>query len=207
MTTQQTQLDEFTVFIKKAAPFMKKMKEDMANYLTKKQMLIKAYAGTAAELAKYEDENLHFYVNQQTDQLVLINQDHQNLIESFKHTVDNLRNPFTDLYHWIKGEIYDMSAFNAALGELKAQAEAVTALKKKIAQGKTDMENIQAGKKTMSTMFKGTGDVHTIANQIERNERDLEAQTKLHFLMLNYLSQRVLPKFKSEKLHLYSRII
>ena len=39
------------------------MKEDMATYLTKKQMLIKAYAGTASELAKYEDENLHYYVN------------------------------------------------------------------------------------------------------------------------------------------------
>jgi len=32
-------------------------------------------------------------------------------------TTDNLRNPFTDLYHWCKGEIYDLTAFTAAVKE------------------------------------------------------------------------------------------
>ena len=35
-TVLDNELQEFQVYIKKAAPFLKKMKDDMANYLTKK---------------------------------------------------------------------------------------------------------------------------------------------------------------------------
>lgn len=55
------QLQEFTVYIKKAAPFLKKMQSDMASYLTKKQSLVKSYGGAAAGFALYEDNNLSFY--------------------------------------------------------------------------------------------------------------------------------------------------
>mmetsp|Transcript_47841 Transcript_47841/g.63258 ORF Transcript_47841/g.63258 Transcript_47841/m.63258 type:complete len:103 (+) Transcript_47841:802-1110(+) len=101
--------------------------------------------------------------------------EHGNLIESLRHTVDNLRNPFTDLYHWVKGEIYDLAAFQAALNELKAAQTAVTTATKKIAQAKSDIENITHGKKTMNTLFKNSGDVHTIQNKLEGYERERES--------------------------------
>ena len=108
-----TQLSEFMVYVKKAQPFLKKMQADIAQYLTKKQMLINSYGGAATTLTQYEETNLTYYVDQQPDKLVVNNQESgQNLIESLKHTVENLRNPFTDLYHWLKGEIYDLSAFS-----------------------------------------------------------------------------------------------
>lgn len=138
------------------------MQSDMASYLTKKQMLVKSYGGAAAGFALYEDNNLAYYADQNPSKMVMNNQDAGNLIESLKHTVDNLRNPFTDLYHWIKGEIYDMSAFTAALNELKKVQDSVESVTKKIAQSKSDVDNIQAGKKTMNTLFKGSGDIHKI---------------------------------------------
>ena len=57
------QLLEFQVFMKKANSFLKKMKNDMAGYLTCKQGLIKAYAGTASGLAAYEDNSLVYYTD------------------------------------------------------------------------------------------------------------------------------------------------
>lgn len=157
-----TQLQEFGVYMKKCAPFLKKTKDEMASYLTSKQHLIKAYSGTAASMAAYEDENLAEYVDRDPSKSVLNNADHGNMIESLKHTVENLRNPFTDLYHWVKGEIYDLSAFTATLTELKATADGVESMKNKIKQTKADVDNIQQGKKTMNTLFKNSGDVHTI---------------------------------------------
>ena len=130
-----------------------------------------------------------------------------NLIESLKHTVENLRNPFTDLYHWLKGEIYDLSAFTFALTEARNVQAGVESVIKKIAAAKSDVENIQAGKKTMSTMFKNTGDVHKIQNDLERYERDLIAQRQLYDVMRIYLGRKILPVFKNEKLKLYSRIL
>ena len=202
-----TQVQEFQVYIKKAAPFLKKMKDDLAQYLTKKQMLIKSYAGSAAGLSTYEEGNLAYYVEGDPSGLVMNNMDQGNLIESLRHTVDNLRNPFTDLYHWIKGEIYDLSAFSAALHELKSVGAGVESVTKKIAQSKSDIENIQAGKKTMNTLFKNTGDVHKIQGQLETYERDLEAQKKLFDLLRIYIGRKVIPSFKNDKLRLYSRIV
>ena len=201
------QLLEFQVFVKKATTFLKKMKNDIAGYLTDKQMLIKGYAGTAASLAAYEDNNLNYYVESDPSKLVVNNMEQGNLIESLRHTVENLRNPFTDLYHWVKGEIYDLAAFQAALNELKNAANAVESVKKKIAQAKADVENITTGKKTMNTLFKNSGDVHTIQNKLEGYEREKEALEKLHALTLIHLGKNVLGKFKSQKLRLYSRII
>ena len=139
------------------------MQADIAQYLTKKQMLINAYNGAATVLTQYEETNLTYYVDQQAEKLVVNNLDQgHNLIESLKHTVENLRNPFTDLYHWLKGEIYDLNAMTVALGECKAVQTAVETMVKKIASAKADIENIQAGKKTMGTLFKNSGDVHKI---------------------------------------------
>ena len=56
-------------------------------------------------------------------------------------------------------------------------------------------------------MFKGSGDVHKIQNDLERYERDLESQRKLYDVMRIYLGRKMLPIFKNEKLRLYSRIL
>lgn len=203
----EAQLLEFQVFLKKAQTFLKKMKNDIAGYLTDKQMLIKSYSGTAATLAAYEDQNLSYYVEGDASKLVVNNMESGNVIENLRHTVENLRNPFTDLYHWVKGEIYDLAAFQAALNELKNAAAQVETLKKKITQGKADVDNITTGKKTMNTLFKNSGDVHTIQNKIEGYEREKEASERLHALTLIHLGKNVMGKFKAQKLRLYGRII
>ena len=56
--------------------------------------------------------------------------------------MENLRNPFTDLYHWLKGEIYDLSAFSVALTEAKSVQAGVESVIKKIAAAKENIENI-----------------------------------------------------------------
>lgn len=200
-------ISEFSVYIKKANPFLKKMQADIAKYLTNKQGLIKSYDGMSAELTKYEETNLAYYVDNNVQNLIMNNTEGNNLTESLKHTVENLRNPFTDLYHWLKGEIYDMSAFSFSLNEVKNIQASVLSVTKKIEASKSAIESIQAGKKTMNTLFKGAGDVHKIQNDLERYERDLEAQTKLYDIMRVYLGRKVLPSFKNDKMRLYSRIL
>ena len=112
-------ISEFQVYIKKANPFLKKLQSDIAKYLTNKQTLIKAYDGLNTNLTKYEEMNLAYYVDQNSQRLVFNNTENNNYTESLTHTVANLRNPFTDLYHWLKGEIYDLAAFTTSLNEVK----------------------------------------------------------------------------------------
>ena len=59
----------------------------------------------------------------------------------------------------------------------------------------------------MGTMFKNSNDVGTMTSNVERYERDLEAQQKLLDVMRIYLGRTILPQFKEEKLKLYARIV
>ena len=65
---------------------------------------MQGYAGASAILNDYEEANLSYYSNQDASGLVIKNDATANLNESLKHTIEGLRNPFTDLYHWVKGE-------------------------------------------------------------------------------------------------------
>jgi hypothetical protein len=41
-------------------------------------------------------------------QLVFANPDYAWLPNQMDHMIENLKNPFEELYHWCKGEIYDL---------------------------------------------------------------------------------------------------
>jgi len=105
-------MNEFMVWIKKAEPFLKTMKNDLATYLSRKQLDMMSYVGTQNILAEYEENNLRFYTDHDVEKLVVRNIDGNQLLENMRLTVEKLRNPFTDLYHWIKGELYDLMAFS-----------------------------------------------------------------------------------------------
>ena len=128
----ETQLNEFCVVAKKLDPFMKKLKDDIAKYLQTKQATMMAYAGSQNILAEYEENNLRYYTENASDQLVLRNMDGNQLLENMRYMVEKQRNPFTDLYHWIKGEMYDLSALNVALKERKNVQDSLRDLDKKI---------------------------------------------------------------------------
>ena len=123
------------------------------------------------------------------------------------HTIENLRNPFTDLYHWVKGEIYDVDAFQAALAVREHVAKKVQELKKKNVNTQKDIESLNAGKKTMTTLFKSEGDVGGMTNKISTRESDIDYNQRLLDVLTIYLGGMVLEEFKKEKLNLYCRIV
>ena len=172
----ETRLGEFMVYVKKSEPFLKKLKEDLAVYLTKKQSVMQNYANSANILTEYEENNICYYTERDASKLVITSTEAgMNFSEDIRRTIESLRNPFTDLYHWVKGEMYDLSAFAAALNERKAVQASVESLKKKILGAKSDIDSVSAGKKTMGTLFKNANDVGKMQNSLEGYERDLVA--------------------------------
>ena len=210
MTKNQidAQLTELNVFIKKIEPFLKQLKADLAGFLSKKQAVMQCYAGTAKILTDYEDLNLAHYTDLDAQKLVINNpESNQNLKESMLHTLDNLRNPFTDLYHWVKGEIYDLTALKQLIDDRIKIGARVKDLNKKISSTQSDIDNITMGKKTVTTLFKNTNDVGELSGKLEGAEREHEQTKALYDLISVYIGQKVLPEFKTEKLRLYCRIL
>ena len=61
-------------------------------------------------LTKYEELNLKVYVEGDPEKMVLASGEGENNVhkEEAKELEENLKNPYFNLYHWIKGEISDI---------------------------------------------------------------------------------------------------
>ncbi len=61
-------------------------------------------------LDKYEELNLTTYVDSNPDQLVLADIRNNEIKQRSDAMVDSMKNPFEELYHWCKWEIYELQS-------------------------------------------------------------------------------------------------
>lgn len=78
-------------------------------------------------------------------------------------------------------------------------------LKKKNTQA--DLENVQTGKKTIRTLLKSQGDTGGMVNSIENTEKEIDLLEVLCKICTIYLAEKIVPKFKQEKLQVYGRVM
>lgn len=85
------------------------MKKAIKNFQSIKTSNIANHKGFYNILANYEEINLYVYVEHDKQKLVL---GHETKDKEYKEQIDNLiqnlNNPFVDMYHWCKGETYDL---------------------------------------------------------------------------------------------------
>ena len=59
-------------------------------------------------------------MNHNEKNLVFGNPNNAYLPNQMDHMIENLKNPFEELYHWCKGEIYDLQALQDSIGVIEA---------------------------------------------------------------------------------------
>lgn len=161
----------------------------------------------AKMLTDYEDLNLTQYADIDVDKLIMNHPDNGELKANLADAVESQTNPFTVLYHWIKGECYDLGSFSACIASRNAVAKRVKELKSKKTSTQKDIETVNAGKKSVTTLFKKPSDVGGMSSKIEAYDAETEVQIRLLDVMTIYLGGTLVGKFKVEKLALYRRII
>lgn len=80
------------------------------------------------------------------------------------HLVDNLKNPFDEMYNWCKGELYDLSALDDAVTARNDLEKLQRKLEQKKRELQEDLDNVQTGKKSVRTIFKNQGDTNGMVN-------------------------------------------
>lgn len=78
-----------------------------------------------------------------------------------------MRNPFAEMYHWCKGEIYDIQAICDAIQSRDNIDKDLKKFELKKKNTVTDLENVNAGKKTIRTVFKSSQDAGGMQTSIE----------------------------------------
>lgn len=107
---------EFQHFAKTILPTLKEMLKKISAFMVNHSQSIVDQKAFLNMLEKYEDLNLTNYVDGDMSLMVFNapdqqeNKDGQTLKDMVISTSDNLKNPYFNLYHWIKGEKYDIEA-------------------------------------------------------------------------------------------------
>ena len=66
-----------------------------------------------------------------TSELIMTNPDNQEVFANLAEVAGNLQNPYIDIYHWAKGEIFDLEALTNAVKERSNCEKGVKELEKK----------------------------------------------------------------------------
>lgn len=140
--------------------------------------------------------NLQHYTDMNTAELIMTNPDNIEVFANMGEIAGNLQNPYIDIYHWAKGEIFDLTALKNAVNERIKCEKTVRELEQKKRDAQQDLTDVSQGKKTLSTIFKDKSDTGNMANKIDNFDREIEAMQKLTDLLTIYLCEKVLINFK-----------
>ena len=124
-------------------------------------------------LHKYEELNLAVYVDGDESKMVFENKkEEETNADTIKEQVsvlcENMKNPYFNIYHWVKGEIFDIEAVNNAITKKdKIQAQ-IQGFEKKKKGTQENLDNVTTGRKTVKTLFKNMDDTGKMVNKIEQ---------------------------------------
>ena len=184
-------------------------------------------------LDKYEELNLTHYVDGDTKKMVFGAQlSEEQLVskaDSIKDQVeklcDNLKNPFFNIFHWVKGELFDIEAVVAALNRKDAIQSNIGKQEKKKKSTQGDLDNVTTGKKTLKTLMKSEKDAGDMVSKIEnvrvkisffylflislyfQTDKEIENNQFLYDIITIYLGETIITPFKSKKITIYNKII
>ena len=121
-----------------------------------------------AMLEKQEDLNLKNY-SENNDEKLVIGGEHDGvkLKEEVSKFSENLKNPFFNVYIWIKDEMFDIEALMSAIQYKDKIQQIILQKEKKKKSTQEDLDNFTTGRKSVKTMFKKQDDTGKMVNQIE----------------------------------------
>lgn len=154
---------EFQHFARQIVPLLREMQKKVAVYMQNKSLNNTNYNYFLSILNKYEELNMANYVEGKEEKMVFGNQEFK---EKDNLKMD-LKNPYFNLYHWSKGELFDIEAVFNAINTRDKLVEKLGKTEKKKAGQQKDLNDVTAGRKTVKTLFKNDKDTGNMNQKIE----------------------------------------
>eukprot|EP00349_Pseudokeronopsis_sp_Brazil_P010769 CAMPEP_0202977490 /NCGR_PEP_ID=MMETSP1396-20130829/84278_1 /ASSEMBLY_ACC=CAM_ASM_000872 /TAXON_ID= /ORGANISM="Pseudokeronopsis sp., Strain Brazil" /LENGTH=287 /DNA_ID=CAMNT_0049716239 /DNA_START=131 /DNA_END=995 /DNA_ORIENTATION=+ len=157
-------LIEFNFFFKKVQGQMKMLKDFIEQSRVTKRISITHCKSFLNLVDKYEEVNMRTYVDNNDARLVLWKEQNRHIKEKIDNVVDNLKNPFDEMYNWCKGELYDLHALADAVGARDNIEKNLKKLEQRKKDLQVDLDNVQTGKKSVRTLLKNQSDTGNMVN-------------------------------------------
>ncbi len=199
-------ITEFNLFFNKIMTMLASKRLVLSNIMQSKQSCNQTYQLLGKFLSDYEDCNLTNYLDYNTNGLIFNHANNTKQKERLEQVTGSLTNPYIEMYHYAKGEVFDLQAMHSAVEAWSAQLKYTADVEKQKWSLEKDVKNVSDGTKTLTTFYKSTSDTADMANKIENMTRDIASSKALCDLMTIYLGERIIPTFKKEKIDLYRKV-
>ena len=156
---------EFSHYSKQVLPFLKNMQKDVAFYMNNNSKCITNYRNFLNMLDNYEKLNLTNYVEGDDTKMVFLD---KNSNINISTVCENMKNPYFNIYHWVKGEIFDIEAVMFAITTKDKTQKTIQDKIKAKKSKQDDLDNVTQGRKTVKTLFKNQNDTGAMVNKIEQ---------------------------------------
>jgi len=121
-------------------------------------------------LVKYEEETITTYADSNANRLVVGDINDSELKEKAEALQNELKNPFTEFFNWVRGECDDIEALYEAIRGRDRTNETKAKITKKLNDDKASLAKLSAGGKTLKTLFKSEAgkqvEITTLTNNI-----------------------------------------
>lgn len=112
------------------------------------------------------------YVEGQTDKMVMQGHGSDQIKTSIQEYTTGIRNPFFDLFHWCKQEIFDIESLAGAVKCKDAIKKSMTKNETKILSNNETLEKMAQGKTTSKTILKNDHDKYVMKKEVEFADKE-----------------------------------
>lgn len=114
----------------------------------------KNYKDIMSNLMKYEDQNVEYYSDSDLTKRIMTHPSAGDMKERVDNTAKGWKNPYKDMYIWLKGELLDVKGISDAIAGRETVVKMQIAVEQKKRNDQTELEKLNAGKATIKSFFK-----------------------------------------------------
>ena len=165
----------------------------------------KNYLAVINLISLYEKEIVNTFVNNDENKLVFFNMKNIDLCKNISNAQEKVINPYDRLYDAITEDYLNTEAMSEALDSLKTLQDNYNKLTKNLTSTNVQLNDLEAGKSNVKSMFSFKGREETISQlmmQKEKLEKDIEDLGQI-IKIATFNMQNEIKNFKNASLENY----
>ena len=133
------------------------------------------------------------------------------MIESTERTINSYKNPYMQIYFWIKSEMMDLNAIQNWLQERNRLLDAKQKLETKQRNNESRLNVLETGKKSIRNLFKSKSskenEADTLRHLIDIESTEIISYMKIINIITQYIAEKAIPFFKKDKMNNYYNML
>jgi len=200
---------DFVISSKDIFPLLGKFKNCITQLEKQRRYQLETYKDFSEFLNQYENTTMNIYSNENIHghYKMISDSDNNTMKELIENLSQKVSNPFIRFKYWVKEEIIDLHSLLQAVGQKNSLESKKHKLEVKIKNANAELEKLNAGKKTLKTIFKSqsgkASTITTLTTFVAQAEKDVDTYEKLIKIVTVNLYEKVLSEFKTKKVKGY----